>query len=35
MFLAMNRFRIVPGKEDDFVAHWLNSKLNQLTQYKS
>lgn len=24
MFLAMNRFRIAPGKEDDFVAHWRN-----------
>ena len=24
MFLAMNRFRIVRGREDDFVAHWRN-----------
>jgi heme-degrading monooxygenase HmoA len=22
MFLAMNRFRIALGKEEDFVAHW-------------
>ncbi|HQU78849.1 MAG TPA: antibiotic biosynthesis monooxygenase [Azonexus sp.] len=24
MFLAMNRFRIALGREDDFVAHWRN-----------
>ena len=24
MFIAMNRFRIALGKEDDFVAHWRN-----------
>lgn len=24
MFLAMNRFRIVRGKEDAFVEHWRN-----------
>lgn len=24
MFVAMNRFRIVPGKEEDFIAHWRN-----------
>jgi len=22
MFIAMNRFRIAPGREDDFIAHW-------------
>lgn len=22
MFLAMNRFRIAPGKEDAFIEHW-------------
>lgn len=24
MFLAMNRFRIALGKEEDFVTHWRN-----------
>lgn len=24
MFLAMNRFRIAPGREDNFIAHWRN-----------
>jgi heme-degrading monooxygenase HmoA len=24
MFLAMNRFRIALGREDDFIAHWRN-----------
>ena len=24
MFLAMNRFRIALGREDDFSAHWRN-----------
>lgn len=22
MFVAMNRFRVALGKEDDFIAHW-------------
>jgi heme-degrading monooxygenase HmoA len=24
MFIAMNRFKITPGREDDFVAVWKN-----------
>jgi len=24
MYIAMNRFRIAPGREDDFIAIWKN-----------
>ncbi len=37
MFLAMNRFRIAPGKEDAFVEHWRNrnSYLHEVPGYVS
>ncbi len=37
MFLAMNRFRIAPGKEDDFVEHWRkrNSYLDEVPGFVS
>jgi heme-degrading monooxygenase HmoA len=37
MYLAMNRFRIALGKEDDFVAHWRNrnSYLNEVPGFVS
>ena len=36
MFLAMNRFRIARGKEDDFVQHWRdrNSYLDQVPGFQ-
>ena len=37
MFIAMNRFRIALGKEDDFVAHWRNrnSYLSEVAGFVS
>jgi heme-degrading monooxygenase HmoA len=37
MFLAMNRFRIALGKEDDFINHWRNrnSYLNEVPGFVS
>jgi heme-degrading monooxygenase HmoA len=37
MYLAMNRFRIAPGREEDFVAHWRNrnSYLNEVPGFVS
>ncbi len=37
MYLAMNRFRITPGKEDAFVEHWRNrnSYLDQVPGFVS
>ena len=37
MFLAMNRFRIARGREDDFVAHWRqrNSYLDEVPGFVS
>lgn len=37
MFLAMNRFRIACGRENDFIAHWRNrnSYLNEVPGFIS
>lgn len=37
MFVAMNRFRIAPGKEADFIALWRNreSRLDLVPGFKS
>jgi heme-degrading monooxygenase HmoA len=37
MFIAMNRFRIVPGGEADFIEIWKNreSRLDQVPGFKS
>lgn len=37
MFLAMNRFHIVPGQEDAFVEHWRqrNSYLHEVPGFRS
>ena len=37
MFLAMNRFRITPGKEEAFVEHWRqrNSYLGEVPGFIS
>lgn len=37
MFLAMNRFRIAPGKEEAFVEHWRrrNSYLDEVPGFVS
>lgn len=36
MFLAMNRFRIAPGREEEFLAIWKNrnSRLNEVPGFK-
>lgn len=28
MYIAMNRFRIAPGREDDFIAIWKNRETH-------
>ena len=35
MFIAMNRFKVLPGAEDDFETLWLNrdSKLKQVAGF--
>jgi len=37
MFIAMNRFKIAPGREDDFIAVWKNrdSHLEGVPGFKS
>lgn len=37
MYLAMNRFRIALGREEDFIAHWRNrtSYLNEVPGFVS
>lgn len=37
MFIAMNRFRIAPGREDDFVSVWKNrdSHLDGVPGFRS
>lgn len=37
MYVAMNRFRIAPGKEDAFIEIWKNrdSHLNEVPGFKS
>jgi len=37
MFVAMNRFRIAPGKETDFIELWRNreSRLDQVSGFKT
>ena len=37
MFIAMNRFRIAPGKEEEFIAIWKNREthLNEVPGFKS
>ncbi len=36
MFIAMNRFRIVPGREDEFLTIWKNrnSRLSEVPGFK-
>jgi len=37
MYIAMNRFRIVPGKEKEFIEIWKNrdSHLNEVPGFRS
>ena len=37
MFIAMNRFRIAPGKEQDFIEVWKNrdSQLDSVAGFKN
>ncbi|WP_027852208.1 antibiotic biosynthesis monooxygenase family protein [Marinobacterium litorale] len=37
MYIAMNRFRIAPGKEQDFIDIWKNREthLNEVPGFKS
>lgn len=37
MYIAMNRFRIAPGKEEDFIEIWRNREthLNEVPGFKS
>lgn len=37
MFIAMNRFRITPGREDDFISVWKNrdSHLDGVPGFRS
>lgn len=36
MFIAMNRFRITPGKEEEFIAVWKNreSQLDKVSGFQ-